>query len=117
MIKANWHLLSLFLAGMVVGATALVIGEARYADSMRSFNTQATVIERCKRAADEPWNLDHNDAQRVIRISDCMASNGYVFTGAHPASDCYAENPIQVQIKHVLASCYALPTVLSKFAK
>jgi len=45
-------------------------------------------------------------SRRALLISDCMASNNYLFLGAGPESRCYSINPIQQELKHILPSCY-----------
>ena len=95
---------SFIFIGLLVGA-ALTIGGEVWMTSLKNDKTAIT-LEKCTSVANLVEVKEQNPAQRALRIADCMAGNGYLFTGAKPESSCYAENPIQVQVKHILPSCY-----------
>ena len=69
----------------------------------------AGALEKCEAvvsvAIPPPWD---NEAysRRALLISDCMASNNFIFRGTGSESSCYAINPIQQQLQHILPSCY-----------
>jgi hypothetical protein len=101
----------LVLIGFLVGA-ALSIGLERLywatSPSNKKFmdENKNEALKRCISVADLIEVKEQNLAQRALRITDCMAANGFLFTGAKPESHCYAEHPIQMQVKHILPSCY-----------
>ena len=103
---------ALIALGIALGAVGVIFGEIVLRDAP---DKVSQTLDRCKSAADPTGNEPLNDG-RVLRITDCMAANGYVFNGSKARSECFAQHPIQVQIKHVLSSCYERPTIWSRMS-
>ena len=95
---------SFIFLGIIVGI-ALAIGTEIWLIGLTN-DKAAMTLEKCVYVANLVEVKEENPAQRALRITDCMAGNGFLFTGAKPESQCYAENPTQMQIKHILTSCY-----------
>ncbi len=103
---------ALVVLGIALGAVGLIFGEIILRDAP---DKVSQTLDRCKSAADPAGN-EVNQDRRVLRITDCMGANGYVFSGFNAKSECFAQHPIQVQIKHILPSCYERPTILSRMS-
>ena len=95
---------------MLIGAIGTFTAD--FTASKSSNEKIQTKLAQCTNVADLVFTGDY--AQRALRISDCMAAQGFLFTGSKPSSICYAENIIQVQIKHILPSCYEREHLLSR---
>lgn len=98
---------------LVVGIALTAATDAWLATSDTNFAFKRIAMDRCTSSADQ-ITTDAETTARYLRISDCMAANGYLFQGAKPTSACYAENRTAILIKHILPSCYVQPSILSR---
>ena len=112
MTKAN--LITASLIGLVVGIFLTIATDTWLASPNMSGASKQTTLDRCVYAADLMESTDKDQTTRYLRITDCMAANGFLFEGGKPTSGCYAENRTQITIKHILPSCYVQPSILSR---
>ena len=95
------------LGCFALGVVATIVTWSLYQHKRADLITGA--VEQCEAvvgvAIPPPWD---NEAyfRRALLISDCMASNNFIFRGTGSESSCYAINSIQQQVKHILPSCY-----------